>query len=258
MRITLLVLVLVLQIACHAQSIIPHVNAHAHNDYEHEHPLKDALMTGFCSVEADVHLQDGRLLVSHHQPKKNSKSIEVLYLDPLDSLLRINRGNVYSGNGRTFYLMIDCKTEASTTYQAIRNVLTKYPSLKCLSKDCGVVIFLSGNRPVELMIKEGYSGIGIDGRPDDLGKGYSSDQMPVISDNYNTWSSWNGKSPLSEKDLMRVKELATKTHNEGKKFRLWAIPDNELVWQALLDAGVDFINTDHLIELSQFLTSKGL
>ncbi len=38
----------------------------------------------------------------------------------------------------------------------------------------------------------GYSGIGIDGRPEDLGKGYSPEQMPVISDNYMNWLSWNG------------------------------------------------------------------
>src|SRR4051812_12734941 len=33
--------------------------AHAHNDYEHEHPLLDALEAGFASVEADVWLVDG-------------------------------------------------------------------------------------------------------------------------------------------------------------------------------------------------------
>ena len=39
--------------------------AHAHNDYWHERPLHDALERGFCSVEADVFLVDGQLLVGH-------------------------------------------------------------------------------------------------------------------------------------------------------------------------------------------------
>ena len=39
----------------------PLIRAHAHNDYEHTRPLFDALDHGFGSVEADVHLVDGRL-----------------------------------------------------------------------------------------------------------------------------------------------------------------------------------------------------
>jgi hypothetical protein len=215
-------------------------------------------MNGFISVEADVHWQDGELLVAHNQAKKNSPTIDKLYLRPLDSMLRANDGFVYRNSKLPFYLMIDCKTEAELTYRAIRNSVAKYSSFKCLTTECGLVIFLSGNRPVTSMLAEAHSGIGIDGRPDDVGKGYSSNQMPVISDNYNKWSSWNGKSALTEKDLSRVKELAKKIHDEGKKFRLWAIPDNELAWEALLNAGVDFINTDKLPELNQFLKRKGL
>ena len=37
--------------------------AHAHNDYLHKRPLLDALAQGFCSVEADIFLVDGALLV---------------------------------------------------------------------------------------------------------------------------------------------------------------------------------------------------
>src|SRR5215210_7907450 len=39
--------------------------AHAHNDYEHARPLLDALDRGFGSVEADIFLVDGALLVAH-------------------------------------------------------------------------------------------------------------------------------------------------------------------------------------------------
>src|SRR5438552_3449936 len=44
---------------------VPLIHAHAHNDYLHRRPLLDALDCGFCSVEADVHLVDGQLLVAH-------------------------------------------------------------------------------------------------------------------------------------------------------------------------------------------------
>ena len=244
---------------CFSQNQGTHINAHSHNDYEHPHPLMDALQNGFISVEADVHLQNGILLVSHDRPGRNSLSLEKLYLAPLDSLLKVNSGRVYKESKTTFYLMIDIKTEAKTTYHAIKQVVTNYPTLLCTSSEnCAVQIFLSGNRPVSMMAKEGYEGLAVDGHPNDVGKGFYSELMPVISDHYNNWSGWNGKTKPTSKDLKRIKELAQRVHAEGKKLRLWAIPDNELAWAALLDAGVDFINTDHLTELNTFLSQRGL
>ena len=76
-------------------------------------------------------------------------------------------------------------------------------------------------------------GIGIDGRPGDIGKNYSSELMPVISDHFKNWSKWNGKASPATKDLQNVKDLAIRVHAEGKKLRLWAIPDNEKAWEEL-------------------------
>ena len=42
-------------------NVIPLSLAHAHNDYEHERPLYDAIAHGFNSVEADVFLVDDDL-----------------------------------------------------------------------------------------------------------------------------------------------------------------------------------------------------
>lgn len=243
---------------CFAQRSSTHPNAHAHNDYEHTLPLKEALQNGFLSVEADVHLRDERLLVAHNHATSKSPSLEQLYLKPLDSLLKINGGFIYANDHNTFLLMIDIKTNGEEPYHALKKLLGKYEKLKCYPSNCPVKIFLSGERPLNTLVKEGYAGMGIDGRPDDLGKGYSAAMMPVISDTYKNWSTWDGKSPLEEKDLKRIRELAQRVHSEGKKFRLWAIPDHEAAWQALLNAGVDLINTDHLQQLNIFLTSKGM
>ncbi len=57
--------------------------AHAHNDYEHPRPLLDALSHGFTSVEADIHLVDGQLLVAHDPIDLDpSRTLESLYLAP--------------------------------------------------------------------------------------------------------------------------------------------------------------------------------
>jgi Glycerophosphoryl diester phosphodiesterase family len=242
---------------CFSQKRV-HPNAHAHNDYEHAHPLKEALQNGFISVEADVHLYKGELRVAHSIANVQSPTLQELYLIPLDSLIKANKGSVYSGDQQPFFLMIDLKTNGEETYQVLKSVLSKYEMLLCTPHVCPVKIFLSGQRPLSTIVKEGYAGIGMDGRPDDLGKQYPVALMPVISDNFANWSSWNGQRTVDTIDLQRIKVLAQRVHAEGKKLRLWAIPDNETVWKALLDAGVDLINTDRLPELNAFLTSKGL
>src|SRR4051812_44964964 len=62
----------------------PLPRAHAHNDYEHTHPLTDALDRGFGSVEADVYPIDGDLLVAHDfKNVKKDRTLESLYLAPL-------------------------------------------------------------------------------------------------------------------------------------------------------------------------------
>lgn len=247
---------IVLTLLCNSVCAQVHPNAHAHNDYEHKRPLFDALSNGFGSVEADVYLVRGKLLVSHNTPGPSARTLEQLYLRPLDSLIRLHGGTVYADYKGPFWLMIDCKTTTGT-YEAIREAVLKYPDLLGEHDDGPVKIFLSGNRPLELMVKDGFIGLGIDGRPEDAGKGYNSTLMPVISDHYRNWSSWNGKSPATENDLKKIKALAERVHGEGKKLRLWAIPDREEAWKALMEVGVDMINTDHLNELNAYLTRIG-
>lgn len=62
---------------------VPLRRARAHNDYEHALPLLDALGHGFGSVEADIWLVGGRLLVAHEEGGLDpARTLESLYLDP--------------------------------------------------------------------------------------------------------------------------------------------------------------------------------
>ena len=97
-----------------AAKATPLRRAHAHNDYEHKRPLFDALGHGFCSVEADVHLIDGKLLVAHdRKDAKPDRTLQALYLDPLRERVKANGGRVYPG-GPTVFLLIDVKTPRKT------------------------------------------------------------------------------------------------------------------------------------------------
>ncbi len=73
--------------------------AHAHNDYEHDRPLYDALDHRFKSVEADIWLVDGELVVAHDaedvpQAAEQGRTLRSLYLEPLRLRVKQNRGSV--------------------------------------------------------------------------------------------------------------------------------------------------------------------
>jgi hypothetical protein len=251
MRIILLVLLLLSPLYASTQ---PFSHAHAHNDYEHDHPLFDALHYGFTSVEADIYLVDGKLLVSHTRPIFRARTLDQLYLSPLDSIIRTNHGKVYTGYDGPFYLMIDIKSDGQAVYPVLKEALAHYTALFHSHNSTGpVIIFLSGNRPKESVLKDRDAPVALDGRPEDVGKGYTVAVMPVISDTYGKWSTWNGIGRPAPEALQRIRTLAMRVHAEGKKLRLWAIPDNPVAWSELLGAGVDLINTDNLKELNQFL-----
>ncbi|MFT6213651.1 MAG: hypothetical protein ACJAS3_000035 [Roseivirga sp.] len=246
-----------------AQSI-PLKNAHAHNDYEHKRPLLDALKNGFTSVEADVYLIENELFVYHDRPEKPSqdRTLEKLYLKPLLERVQANGGRVYPNYNDFFYLMIDFKTEGESTYNALKPLLQKYESiLSVVDKgsrqiDKPVLVFISGNRPITTMLSEGINLATLDGRPSDLGKGISSKKMPVISQNFDQFSRWNGVGEMPDKDKLGITDLINTAHAEGKKVRLWAIPDMSNAWKALMDLGLDFINTDKLVEFNQFMKKR--
>jgi hypothetical protein len=236
-----------------------HLNAHAHNDYEHKRPLFEALENGFTSIEADVHLVNGRLLVAHNRATASSPTLEDLYLKPLDSIGKINRGNIYPDKPVTVMLMIDVKTDGNETFRALHELLSKYSGAIETRKGKGSFrVFISGNRAIELIRNDPQGLSSIDGRPEDLGKGFTEEDMPVISENYNKILTWNGKGSPSKEDLKKLTDLSSRVHAENKKLRLWAIPDNENAWNVLLEAGVDLINTDRLKELNIFLSTKKL
>jgi len=109
---------------------------------------------------------------------------------------------------------------------------------------------------VQTIVKDNSSLVSLDGRTSDLGKGFSSKVMPVVSIDFKSLSQWDGTGEIPIADLNKISALAKAAHDENKKLRLWAIPDQPNTWLTLLNAGVDFINTDHLKELNEFLNTK--
>ncbi|MGK0187713.1 MAG: hypothetical protein ACI9R3_003502 [Verrucomicrobiales bacterium] len=243
-------------------SSAPLEQAHAHNDYEHDRPLLDALESGFCSVEADIYLVDGALLVAHDRDKVDaSRTLQKLYLDPLQLLVATSATqSVYPGkDSPAFHLLIDLKSDAEPTYQALHSVLSSYDNLFSEYHKDGkvtqraVTVIISGNRPKQVMLQQPLRFAGYDGRLSDLGKGDTPALMPWISDNFRNHFEWRGTGKMPEEEQQKLSDLVKRSHAEGKKLRLWATPDVPAMWEALRLAGVDMINSDRLKELSAHL-----
>ena len=235
------------------------IPGHAHNDYENERPLLEALENGYVSVEVDVHLIGNEIYVSHDQPNilDASKTLQALYLEPLKAHISSNGGAVYNNYSGPFYLMIDVKTEATPTYNKLEEILTKYHHIIASTSSKGpVTVFISGNRAIDQIINNEDQLMLLDGRPADLDKGIPSHIMPVISQNYRNYLSWDGFSELNPKEEQEFQKLVKQVHAQGKKLRLWASPDNENVWRFLIENGVDLINSDHLAGFRKFYISE--
>src|SRR5262245_37005262 len=239
----------------------PPSRGHAHNDYEHERPLLDALDHGFFSVEADIYLVEGRLLVGHNViDLRPARTLEALYLDPLQKRVRENGGQVYRG-GKGFLLLIDIKSDAETTYAALRKVFEKYSGMLTFVRDGfeekrAVTIVLSGERPRETLRAEPVRRAGYDGRLEDLDSKDSPHLLPLISDNWTLHFKWRGDGAFPDDERRKLAEIVAKAHEKGRGVRFWATPDKPAVWSALYDARVDLINTDDLKGLESFLRER--
>ncbi len=241
--------------------IVPLPHAHAHNDYLHQRPLHDALSHGFCSVEADIFLVDGRLLVAHSRNEiKPDRSLQSLYLEPLRVRVAAGQGRVFP-NGPGFTLLIDIKSDAASTYAALRKVLAEYADILTVTKGeaqtaGAVTVVISGNRAQDRIANDAVRYAGIDGRLEDLDSQASRSLVPLISDNWSRHFSWSGSGPMPVAQRQKLREIVTKAHHAGRRVRLWATPEDPRVWNELLDAGVDLIGTDDLEQLSQFLNRR--
>jgi len=244
----------------HAQ--VSPIPAHAHNDYNHKQPLLDALSKGFTSIEVDVFPIDGKLYVAHDYPAEldKSRTLEALYLKPLDAFLT-EHGKLYEPDTALLQLMIDIKQHGGQAYAILRPLLEKYAHMIWHLEDSApssgrIRVVLSGDRPFELVLADSMAYMGLDGRPSDLGKGYSATYMPMISQHMRSVISWDGKGPISSEDQNTLTQLSQHAHAEGKTVRLWATPENENLWDNLIETGIDWINTDNLAQLHTYLTQE--
>ena len=237
----------------------PLTRAHSHNDYLHARPLADALAHGFRSVEADIWLTNGVLLVAHDLDKTEpGKTLQKLYLDPLRAFVRTNAA---MRSGLPLMLLIDVKSEAEATYEVLRKVLNDYTDILTTFESNAVrtnavMVVISGNRAETTMKSEPIRLAALDGRLTDLDGNPSAALVPLVSDNWTKHFKWRGAGEFPEEERAKLRSMVQRAHAQGRQLRLWATPDNSRGWKELHDAGVDLLNTDNLRGLETFLRTQ--
>ena len=244
-----LYLAVFLNAVCHAQQQAPAL-IHAHNDYVHPIPFFTAYYQEAGSIEADIFLYNGQLCVAHTDKEIDlKKTLEALYLMPLQEKVRFHGGKVYAKD-KPLTLMIDLKTPGATTIPALVKVLQKYPTLtSCPS----LTITLSGSVPEPATWSSYPAFIHFDGRP---AVTYTPEQLArisMMSDDFSRYTVWNGKGVILAQDRKKIEDVIQSVHARGKKFRFWATPDVINAWITLGKLGVDYIGTDKVVDLSTFM-----
>ena len=236
-----------------------HYNAFSHNDYWRTRPLRDALDLGFNCVEADLWNIDGELYVSHEKPEARAEiSFRQLYLEPLIARAKANGGKIYPDSNRPFYLMLDFKEKGESIYALLKKEMEPYKEYFCRVEDGEykegpILLFISGDRPMQTLPQEKTRAAFLDGKISELGKGIPTSLMPVVSDNYADFFTWKGKGEMSQDERKKMRDIIRRVHAEGKLFRWWGAPDTEQFKRFFLGEGVDLLGADDLNGLARIL-----
>lgn len=220
----------------------------AHNDYAKTRPFVDAYDQRADFIEADVWLQNGNLVVSHEKPTGPLPTLDSLYLQPIVRLFQQYKDRPSSDRDYTFSLVIDIKENPAEVIPKLLTMLQA--NLICFNRMANakaVQVIISGSRPrIDTFLD--YPLLQFDGRPSEVYDQETLQRVALISDNFQSYSRWDGTGDLSNEDRDKLKRVVKRAHNDNKPFRFWATPDTPNSWKQLRKLGVDIINTDKISE----------
>lgn len=233
--------------------------AHSHNDYAQKRPLALAMENQFGSIEADVFLVDGKLLVAHDaKDLKPERNLVDMYLKPMAEAVKKHNGHLYEEPGEVI-LLVDIKRDGTAVYEELKKELEPYRSMlaTCVEGQTAhgaIMVVLSGDRPVDAVKAERNRMVFIDGRLDDAD--HDPNLAPIVSADWTDLSKWRGSGPFPLADRAKLDEVLAKVHGNRQRMRFWATPETEAAWNLFYYTGVDIIGTDLIPSLAKFLRAQ--
>ncbi|SOD80265.1 phosphatidylinositol-specific phospholipase C/glycerophosphodiester phosphodiesterase family protein [Spirosoma fluviale] len=242
---------LVLALLLSSVSVTLAQKIHSHNDYAKARPFVEAYEQRADFIEADVWLRNGKLVVSHEKPEESPQTpptLDSLYLQPIARLFQQYKDKPSSDRDYTFALVLDIKENPAGVLPKLMEKLQE--NLTCFNRSANakaIQVVISGERP-KIDTYLDYPLLQFDGRPSEVYDQETLQRVAMISDNFQSYSRWNGVGDIPDVDRDKLKRVIKRAHSDNKPFRFWAIPDTPNGWKQLKKLGVDIINTDNVAE----------
>ncbi|EJD40206.1 hypothetical protein AURDEDRAFT_115976 [Auricularia subglabra TFB-10046 SS5] len=259
------------------QGIVPKA-IHSHNDYWRQVPLLTAISLGVVSVEADVWLVDGELLVGHEPAALSPvRTFDALYVQPLLEMIAgqnpkspftVNQtapNGVWDTSSDTpVQLLVDMKTDGAETLPFVVKALERLRSAGYLSTvhdttftPAPVLVIGTGNTPLAGVVALEPRDVFLDGPLAALNDSHTPTVSPLASTDWETFVGWDGIGEMGDEQRANMTSFINDAHARGIKARFyetpgWPISARNAVWKELLNAGTDFLNADDLEAASNF------
>lgn len=232
---------------CGAAAAQPPVLIHSHNDYAQRVPFYQAYAQQVSSIEADVFLHDGQLLVGHDvEDLRADMTFEALYVEPIVTLFARNGGRAFRDSDQTLQLMVELKSETDPTLRAVAALLGRWPEVFDPEVNPAAVrVAVTGRVPAPEAFDRYPRFLGFDGAWDADYTPEQLERIALISTNFRDFSQWNGKGTIIPAEKEWLEQVIDRAHEQGKPVRFWNAPEGTTVYYTFYDMGIDYINTDN-------------
>lgn len=244
---------------CGVAAAQPPVLIHSHNDYARRVPFYQAYAQQVASIEADVFLRDGKLLVGHEVGELSpDMTFEALYVEPVVTLFKRNGGRAWRDSDRHLQLMVELKSETGPTLRAVAEVLGRWPEVfdPAVNPDA-VRVTVTGRVPEPADFGDYPAYIRFDGAWDAEYTPGQLERVALISADFKRFSQWNGKGSIIPAEREKLERVIDKAHAWDKPVRFWGAPEGVTVYYTFYDMGIDYINTDRPELCAEFFNDFG-
>lgn len=228
---------------------------HSHNDYAQQRPFWGAYEAGADSIEADVFLEGGELIVAHSRRSlKPENTLRRLYLEPLRTVFKRNGGRVRA-DGKPLQLLIDLKN-GKPAFDALVALIEREGFRACFDickNPSAARLTMTGDHSrIDFSASPAYVFFDVpSNRKLDAGQ-YK--RVCLVSDCARVYTRWRSGA-MAEDDKKKIRAAAARAHAKGAQYRLWGFPDHAEAWRLSRELGLDYINTDHPSAVAAFLAT---
>lgn len=219
---------------------------------------------GVVHYEAEIMYIYGEVYVTSQMPDSSAHSkptFRSTYLLPIYSQYKKNQGKIHPNFNDEMYLFLNIKYDPKKTYQKLWEQLSPYHEMLTYRvgpqwHDGKLKVVFVGNAPMRIFQQERVCFATAQGTIADLDKNMDNKVMPLIGIDFENDLKWNGVGKMPFDEYVKLKDIVKKAHEQGKKVRVFNLPNDENIWEVIYTGGVDMISSNDPARFAKFLETK--